>query len=217
MSPVDTNDLDADRDLWAIDRWAAGYYSPAAGLASDVLIIPLLALPLAATAWDSHKGNQDWRAAFEDAVIYWEALAISSSLDLIVRSTQVHPRPLVYGEDVPADERLSGEASGSFYSGHANGAFLSAVYFSYTYSLRHPDSGIKGWLWAGSLGAASVVGGLRIAAGKHYLSDVVVGAAAGSFFGWVFPYMHKRDRKAGMRLGMAIGGSTPYPVVAWEF
>jgi membrane-associated phospholipid phosphatase len=147
---------------------------------------------------------------------------LGSAGDLLVPGSDrtFHPSPSETAglwRDVPADERLSGEASGSFYSGHANGAFLSAVYFSYTYSLRHPDSGIKGWLWAGSLGAASVVGGLRIAAGKHYLSDVVVGAAAGSFFGWVFPYMHKRDRKAGMRLGMAIGGSTPYPVVAWEF
>jgi membrane-associated phospholipid phosphatase len=63
-----------------------------------------------------------------------------------------------------------------------------------------------------------VVSGLRVAAGKHYLSDVAVGAAAGSFFGWVFPYMHRQDRKAGgIRMGMAIGGSTPYPVVAWEF
>jgi membrane-associated phospholipid phosphatase len=216
MAPADTNDLDADRDLWAIDRWAAGTYSPAAALASDALIFPLLVLPMAATAWDSHKGNQSWRAAFEDAVVYGEACALSSSLDLLARSARVHPRPLVYGKDVPADERLSGEASGSFYSGHANGAFLSAVYFSYTYSLRHPESDLRGWLWAGSLGTAAAVSGLRVAAGKHYLSDVVIGAAAGSFFGWIFPYMH-RSEASGLRLGMAIGGSTAYPVLAWRF
>ena len=195
MHHVDTSALDREKDLWAMDRWAAGLYSPKTALASDILVIPMVGLPMAATALEAWNGRQSWGAAFYDGVIFSEALALSSSLDLLVRSTQVHPRPLVYGKDVPANERLSGEASGSFYSGHANAAFLSAVYFSYTYSLRNPDSRYQGVVWAGSLGAA-----------------------AGSFFGWAFPYMH-RKKAGGSALGLDVGmnAETPYPLLTWTF
>lgn len=218
MPATDTSALDKGRDLPAFDRWAAGMYSPKAALASDFAIAPLLLLPMAATAWDSRQGRQTWGAAFSDAVIYAEAVTLSSSLDLMVRSLRVHPRPLVYGTDVPDKERLAGEASGSFYSGHANAAFLSAVYFSYTYSLRHPESRAQGWIWAGSLGAATVVAGLRVAAGKHYLSDVAVGAAVGSLFGWGLPYLHRRKPAGGSaEADLGINRTGVYPVLTWRF
>ncbi len=218
MPITDTAALDKGHDLWAFDRWAAGMYSSKYALASDAFLVPLLALPIAATAWDSRQGRQTWGAAVSEGVVYGEALALSSSLDLLVRSMRLHPRPLVYNTDAPDKERLTGEASGSFYSGHANAAFLSAVYFSYTYSLRHPDSPAQGWIWAGSLAAASLEAGLRVAAGKHYLSDVAVGAAVGSLFGWGLPYLHRRGPGTD-RLGLAvgIGRDGAYPVLTLKF
>jgi membrane-associated phospholipid phosphatase len=219
MKPADTGALDRN-DLWGMDRWAAGNYSPAAALTSDFLIAPLIGLPMAATALEAMGGRQSWGSAFADGVIYAEALGISSSLVLLVRSTMVHPRPLVFNRDAPASERLKFEAAGSFYSGHSNAAFLSAVYFSYTYSLRNPGSEHQAAIWAGSLGAAALVAGLRVVAGKHYLSDVVVGAAAGSFFGWIFPYLHrKRSDGSGDTggFGMSMGGLGPYPLLTWTF
>jgi membrane-associated phospholipid phosphatase len=217
MSPVDTGALNRD-DLWTMDRWGAGLYSHKAGVASNLGIFPLLGLPMAVTALEALQGGQSWGAAVTDGVVYAEAMLISSSLNLLVRSTGIHPRPLVYGRDVPASDRLSPEASGSFYSGHANAAFLSAVYFSYTHSLRHPGSRYQGAIWAGSLAAAATVAGLRVAAGKHFLSDVVVGAAMGSFFGWAFPYMHRnreREEEGGLDVGM--NGSWPYPLLTFTF
>lgn len=220
MSPTDTGALDRN-DLWLMDRWGAGLHSGKARMASNLGIFPMVAFPMAITALEALQGGQTWGAAVADGAVYAEAMLISSSLNLLVRSTGVHPRPLVYSRDVPASERLSPEASGSFYSGHANAAFLSAVYFAYTYSLRHPDSRYQGAIWAGSLGAAATVAGLRVAAGKHFLSDVVVGAAMGSFFGWVFPYMHRsrdpgeRAKPGGLEVGM--NGAWPYPLLTYTF
>lgn len=219
MTPTDTGALDRRKDLWAMDRWAAGNHSHLADLGSNLAIYPLVCLPGVVSAWELAQGRQSWGGAVADAVVFSEAMAFSSGLDLWVRSLQVHPRPLVYDRKVAADERLSPEASGSFYSGHANAAFLSAVYFAYSWSLRNPDSDHQVWVWAGSLGAASVVAGLRIGAGKHYLSDVLVGAAAGSFFGFAFPYMHRRagEGGGGPAIGLGMVGSKPYPMVAWTF
>lgn len=218
MEPADTASLDRQKDLWAMDRWAAGLHSRKAALASDLAIYPLVTLPVAYTLLESAQGRQSWNGALADAVVYGEAAMLSSGIDLMVRSLRIHARPLVYSREVPAKERLSGEASGSFYSGHSNGAFLAATYFAYTYGLRNPDSELKPWIWAGTLGAASVVAGLRIAAGKHYLSDVLVGAAAGAGFGLLFPWLHRRERGgASPEVGVQSMGRQVYPVLSWRF
>lgn len=183
-------------DLWAMDRWAAGNYSTASALASDILIFPGVGAPLLLSAWDARKAGR-WAPLVTEAVVYAEAMAVSSSLNLMVRSLRVHSRPLVYGSDAPEDEKRKGEASGSFYSGHANASFLAAVYLSYTYPLRHPEFEREGLLWAGSLAAAAGVAALRVSAGKHFPSDVVAGAMTGAFFGWLFPRLHLADGAGG--------------------
>ena len=53
---------------------------------------------------------------------------------------------------------------------------------------------------AGSLTAETGAAALRVAAGKHYPSDVVAGAAVGSLVAWGFVYMHLKDNTLwGMR------------------
>ncbi len=216
MTSVDTNTLHR-RDLNGMDRWVAGTYSPAAATASDILVLPFCALPMSLVAWDAWRGGKGLSPVWTEGVIFSEAIAISSSIDLLVRSLKVHPRPLVYGKNVPAKERLSGEASGSFYSGHSSAAFLAAVYLSYTYPMRHPDFQGQAWLWAGTLTTASAVAGLRVAAGKHFPSDVIVGALAGGFFGWLLPYMHTQKDKSAPTMGMQLDDLGFHPQIAWTF
>lgn len=216
MRPADTAALDRMKDLWLMDRWAAGRRSPAADVGSDLLVYPLLAAPMAVAGLELALGRESWGGAFAEGMIYAEAQILSSGLDLWVRSLRVHPRPLVYDGSAPASERLSGEASGSFYSGHANAAFLAATYFSYTWSLRHPGDESNRLVWIGTMTAAAGVAGLRIAAGKHYLSDVLVGAATGTGFGLLFPWMHRRPKDDGKGLGLDLGPMA-YPVITWRF
>lgn len=207
-------------ELPVFDRFVAGRYSASAGLASDILVLPLCALPTALATWDGWKSNRSLKPGVIDAVVFGEALAFSSALDLMVRSLQVHPRPYVYGTVAPIADRLAGEASGSFYSGHANAAFLAATYLAYTYPIRHPDFEYSGWLWAGSLGTATAVASLRVAAGKHFPSDVIVGAIIGSGFGWTFAKIHlhgateKPNRLHAMMQWDDLGW---HPEINWKF
>jgi membrane-associated phospholipid phosphatase len=119
------------------------------------------------------------------------------ALNQFVRSLRLHPRPFVFNDQAPMKDRLKGEAAGSFYSGHATAAFLSAVYLSYTYPMHHPDFQGRAWLWTGSLAAAAGVSSLRVLSGKHYLSDVVAGAAMGALFGFAVPWVHVRHNQSG--------------------
>jgi membrane-associated phospholipid phosphatase len=216
MQPVDTAALDRTRDLWWMDRWAAGQRSMAANVGSELCVYPLILAPVAAAGLELARGREGWGDAFAEGMAYAEAQILSSGLNLWVRSLRVHPRPLVYDRSAPASDRLEGQASGSFYSGHANAAFLAATYFSYTWSLRHPGDASNTLVWAGTMTAAAGVAALRVAAGKHYLSDVLVGAATGTGFGLLFPWMHRRPKEDGKGLGLELGPMA-YPVITWRF
>jgi membrane-associated phospholipid phosphatase len=184
-------------DLSPLDRWNAGTWNPRADFASDVLSYAIGPAMLYADMWHAlvgdSRGESSWQPALEDLLILAQAASWNSAINLNVRTTRVHPRPFVYGTAAPESERNQPQAAGSFYSGHASGAFLGAVYLSTVYPMRHPEFEHRGWLWAGSLTAATGVAALRVAAGKHFPSDVIAGAAMGSLVGLGFVQLHRRD------------------------
>lgn len=125
-----------------------------------------------------------------DALITAEATILAADLNQLVKFVAARERPFVHHlprapngvrplTDSPSDDNLS------FYSGHTNLAFAlaassSTVAFLRGYRLAPLILGI-------GAAAACSVGYLRIAADKHYFSDVIVGAALGSLVGAFVP------------------------------
>jgi len=70
----------------------------------------------------------------------------------------------------------SGQSNSSFPSGHALGAFTVATVFAHVYS----DHKWVPWV---AYGSAVMVGASRVALGRHFPSDVVVGSVLGNSFG----------------------------------
>jgi membrane-associated phospholipid phosphatase len=96
-------------------------------------------------------------------------------------------RPALYRADAPlvaanADNRES------FPSGHASVAFAAVTAYT-TLALRQhlPHAGRNAILL---YAAATAVGVLRVAGGKHFPSDVLAGAALGSGIGWATARLH---------------------------
>jgi membrane-associated phospholipid phosphatase len=193
LEPVDLNQLNK-QDVPIYDRWAISLYSPTAGTLSDILLIGALA-PLY-LGWQYSQEQQEPKLFWLDVLMYSETLLLSSSLNLWVRSLGSKPRPLVYNTSAPLAERQKPEASSSFYSGHTSGAFATAVFTSTLFMERYPRSPWIPWVWGGSLSVASTVGTLRVLAGKHYPSDILVGALVGSLFGYGIPWLHKVSNKS---------------------
>lgn len=121
-----------------------------------------------------------------NALIIAETVALSSLLNQIVKMSAGRQRP---------DAHYSGVRSGaadntSFYSGHTNLAFSLAVSSGTVASMR--EYRLAPLIWGAGLGVAATTGYLRIAADKHYITDVVAGAVIGSAVGFCVPYfMHK--------------------------
>lgn len=176
------------------DKPVAGRYSKSADRASDwVSVLGVAPLAIGGISW--YRGDADGYDFGAFSLMLVQALAIQSGINLMVRSLEFWPRPYVYGEEGPAFEKArdaKGEAYGSFFSGHASAAFTIAYFTGDWFSEVYPNSRYKGVVWASALSAASLVGVLRIAAGKHYPTDVFVGALVGAGVSFSVIELHKK-------------------------
>lgn len=176
-----------------------------AEVASDVL---LLAVPAGFAAYDLLEvragGGGGGRVA-ADWLVVAEAVAVAGFLTEAAKYATARERPdAYYGRASGRDEELS------FASLHASAAFAAAAAGGTVARLR----GYAGWpfVYAAGFTGAALTGYLRIAADKHWLSDVLSGAAAGTAVGVLVPWLHRdgRDPKA-LRLvpwpgGLALAG-----------
>jgi membrane-associated phospholipid phosphatase len=180
----------SSENLLPWDKPFAGQHSLQAARASDYML-GFSAVPI--TLWTTEwlQGSMDSREYATTWLMATEVLLLQSGLNLAVRSLQVWPRPFMLGNKGSAQERSSAQASGSFYSGHASGAFSVAAFSSALYATRHSQGYSKYVFTAGAFSIASSVAILRVMAGKHYPSDVIVGALVGSFIGWLVPALHE--------------------------
>ena len=191
------------------DKPFAGTYSENADLWSDILNVGLL-FPIAisgtALAQNDIQKNDFWKVL----LMYSEALALQSGLNLLTRSFQLWPRPYLYKNGKA--EKAKGEAYGSFYSGHVSAAFTSAVFTSYLFHKIYPNSKYKTWVTAASFTLASAVAVLRIAAGKHYPTDVIAGALAGSGISLGVIALHEHFKS-----DISVSAAPGFAVVSFSF
>lgn len=193
-------------DLFPWDRPFAGTWNPKADLASNILIVGgVLPFALSIPMW--RMGELTGTELGTQLVMFMEVIALQSGVNLMVRSAEVWPRPFMFGSGGGKERNAHGTA-GSFYSGHSSAAFSIAVFSSTWFQESSPGSSWIPWVWTGSLAVASTMAGLRVAAGKHYPTDVVVGAIIGSGIGWVVPLLHKRNSP--IKIAPQAGGAIAY-------
>jgi membrane-associated phospholipid phosphatase len=127
-----------------------------------------------------------------EMLLVLEASALSTAVTQGTKYLFRRERPWAHfdGPRPSGQHRGSSESVLSFASGHTGLAFALAVSTGSLASLRGDDG--KEWVWATGLASAAATGYLRIAADKHYLTDVLAGAAIGAAVGWVVPRLFDR-------------------------
>jgi membrane-associated phospholipid phosphatase len=147
----------------------------------------------------------------EEMLLVVESSAVSLALTQGTKYLFRRERPWAHAGDPPRGEHLgSRDASLSFVSGHASVAFALAVSTGSLASLR--GDGGKEWVWATGLTLAAASGYLRIAADRHYFTDVVAGAALGATVGWVVPRLVDRKPKPAPGDAVARPGAGSVPL-----
>ncbi len=178
---------------WDVRRVLVAGDTAAAAAASDMLafaLIPAVSLGVGAAAARDAGGE---RAAWETALLVSESAAVAAALNQTVKLLTGRRRPYVHAvaEDGGAVAHDDPDGNLSFYSGHTTLAFSLAVSSATIATIRGRDA--APYLWVTGLILATATGILRMAADRHYLLDVAVGAAAGALAGWVVPWLHLHD------------------------
>ncbi|TVR93724.1 MAG: phosphatase PAP2 family protein [Spirochaetaceae bacterium] len=102
-------------------------------------------------------------------------------------------RPHAYYDDTPNRLQEDDGSRKSFFSGHSSHTFAVATFATIITRDLYPESRASLVVGGVGYGLAASVSAMRVAGGRHYLSDVVVGAAWGSLVGWAVPRIYRRD------------------------
>jgi len=172
-------------------------YGGGAKRASDVLAYALLPAGMVTHQLLAARAAGDRDAGLVDVLIVAEAAAIAMDLNQLVKFAVGRQRPFVrYGNWPEPDRAPDPDDNLSFYSGHTTFTFALAAAAGTVSDLRGYRS--APWVWGVGLALAATTGYLRVAADKHYLTDVLVGAATGLAVGIAVPRVfHGREDEGG--------------------
>lgn len=185
MAEEDWRLLDQVR-IRSLDRLAIGQSSVGARRASDVLLRGSLLLPLGLLA------DEGSRQEFGLVGLMWlETLLLTNGITDLAKSRAQRSRPYTYNPFTGEELLLDTEARLSFFSGHASNTAAMTFFTAQTLVHNRPDMQGKGLVWASAATVPAVMGLLRVKAGKHFPTDVIVGYAVGALIGWAVPKLHR--------------------------
>lgn len=168
--------------LPAYERIGIRSHSSTAGTASSVLLVGIAG----GVALASLRGVEPARARGNAAVLA-DAVSWTVAATEVIKLGVHRARPALYRSDAAAVAGSSDNRE-SFPSGHTSVAFAAATAYT-TIALRQhlPHAGRNAVLL---YAAATAVGALRVAGGRHFPTDVLAGAALGSGIGWATARLH---------------------------
>jgi hypothetical protein len=180
-------------------RWSSNSLDENAARMSDISLAYTTLVPPALAFLGESKGL----CLYEDLLIFEETVSAAIFLNQGIKFLARRERPFARDlsdeerEEVCLNARHCVDLNLSFYSGHATMTFTAAIAAGTIAKKRGYKSSPAAYAFG--LVGAGLTSYLRVAAGKHYLSDVTLGALSGVAFGYVFP-TYLQPPKQGKRL-----------------
>ena len=170
------------------DRVATFHYSERSAKASDWLFLGAAACSLAGMVVQQ-KSDQP----LLPVVLAAESFLLTSSITNLTKELVQRRRPYRYNPDAPAHLHAESESYLSFWSGHT--ANCAALTFTTASVLQRSDlsRNAKTAVWIGAAAVPALMGYLRVRAGRHFPTDVIVGYGVGMGIGLLVPYMHRKN------------------------
>jgi len=173
-------------DVNLIDRALMFSYSEPLDVASD---FTQYAAFLSPSVFALAAPIEDWLGI---GAMYAGSALMSYATRTLLKATIDRDRPYMYFDDPPASRIADGDYDDSFPSGHAIMAFTGAAFTAALFKERYPDSPYRVPAVIAAYVLASATVGLRVGSGSHFLTDVAVGAAIGTFYGFIVPFASSR-------------------------
>ena len=188
-------------DIFFIDRGTAGNFSDKADKDS---YIPFYASFAAAPIMAFLNKNQRSHTG-QVMVLFVETMAVTGAAFTLTAGLVDRSRPLVYNTSLPVEDRIDKDAQRSFFAGHTAATAAASFFVAKVFQDFNPDSRAKPYVWAAAAAVPATVGYLRLKAGKHFLSDNLLGYAIGAGAGILVPQLHKKNNKTNVSLTPAMG------------
>ncbi|GAH07546.1 unnamed protein product, partial [marine sediment metagenome] len=154
---------------------------------SDFFFNVSIPLPLIVFAFDDALREDYLRLT----LLYLEAMSLTGVAYSTSQQLNNRLRPFTYNQELELSQRTKGGGKNSFYSGHTALVATSTFFLARVYADYHPDSPYR-WVFYGSAGLATfLTGNLRVQAGQHFPTDVLMGGFVGTAIGFLVPYLHK--------------------------
>ncbi|MFO7617648.1 MAG: phosphatase PAP2 family protein [Bacteroidales bacterium] len=190
-------------DVNWLDRMATRWWDPRLNRIREVFEPGGVLLALGGIGWygiSRRQEDQDWEALKTLSMMYFEGLYLTTGATAVAKSVFHRQRPYAFNTDLELWERYRGGNNESFFSGNASILFYNATFISQVFSDLYPDSPLKPWIWATTLGIAGFSASLSVRSGMHYPTDVIAGALAGSLAGLIIPALHRPLRHTGAEI-----------------
>ncbi|MCX2738424.1 phosphatase PAP2 family protein [Pontibacter anaerobius] len=182
-------------DVNGFDRFGAGYHSDNAKKISDYPFYGSFATPFLMLL-NKNVGSK----AGQVVVLYVETMAVTGALFTMTNGNVERARPMVYSDEVDISDKNDANALNSFYAGHTAATASATFFAAKIFHDFNPDSGARPYVWAAAAAVPAAVGYMRLKAGKHFLSDNLLGYTLGAAAGIVVPQLHKKSNKRNISL-----------------
>ncbi|EMR03429.1 phosphatase PAP2 family protein [Cesiribacter andamanensis] len=192
------------------DRWAAGNFDARISDLTDIPFYGSFGLPLVVALGGERTRKDFWQIG----LLYLETMSITGTFYTHSAGWLNRHRPLVYNADPDNDDRTDIKATNSFFAGHTAATASATFFAAKVFNDYYPNSRARAWVWAGAAIIPAAVGAGRLHAGKHFLSDNLVGYALGASIGILVPHLHKVSGRQNFSL-MPISG--PYDGLALQY
>lgn len=200
-------------DINGFDRGGADVYHEKAAKTSDLFFYSSMPLPFF-LLFDK-KINKD---AGKIGMLYLEAMSVTGLLYTGASYLVDRYRPYAYNPEAPMDLRTGGGAKNSFFAGHVALVGTATFFIAKVYSDYHPESKAKWAFYTGAALATATTGYLRHRGGRHFPSDILLGATVGTLSGILVPQFHKSKLLKNERLSiMPFAGQSNGLAMVYKF
>lgn len=181
--------IDLDRmSIGKFDRSATYNWNTTAAHWSDALMYMGMASPLLFLAGE--RSRKDFGMV---AAISAEVFLLNTGVTYLTKELVQRKRPYLYNPNAPMEKKLEKGATQSFFSGHTSSVASMSFSFAMMHTHYYPDSKVKPLVWFAAAVLPMATAILRVRAGKHFWTDVLIGYGAGASIGLAVPLMHKVD------------------------
>ncbi len=176
----------------SFDRIATQNWRPKVSDISDVVLATSVVIPLTLGLDNGISEN------YNDISLLWlQTLSINYLVTSLTKVIFKRKRPYTYHPDtelrriINTPEKTRRNARLSFYSGHTSTVASMSFMFAQTYNDFYPDKSARYGVWASAALVPAAMGFMRVHAGKHYPTDVIVGYILGAAVGILVPRLHR--------------------------